>query len=84
MRLYGLRGDHGLRVRTISTAALWGTRCCLALVAVSARESRGSHPVNIRALAHDTDILYLRHTVDLDWIATGWPMHAAPTGGAWC
>ena len=41
------------------------------------------HPENVRALfAHDTNILYLRHLLDLDWIATGWPMHAAPTGGA--
>ena len=30
---------------------------------------------------HDTNQLYLRQLLQLDWISRGWPTHAAPTGG---
>ena len=82
VRLYGLHvAVMGFASNYFNSRALGSA--LLAYVAVSAREIVRGHDANIRALfAHDTNILYLRHLLDLDWIATGWPMHAAPTGGA--
>jgi broad specificity phosphatase PhoE len=82
VRLYGLHvAIMGFASNYFNSRALGSA--LLAYVAVSAREIVRGHPENVRALfAHDTNILYLRHLLDLDWIATGWPMHAAPTGGA--
>ena len=82
VRLYGLHvAIMGFASNYFNSRALGSA--LLAYVAVSAREIVRGHDANVRALfAHDTNILYLRHLLDLDWIATGWPMHAAPTGGA--
>lgn len=82
VQLYGLHvavmgmGGNAFNARALGSAAL-------AYVAVAVREIARGHPDNVRALfAHDTNQLYLRQLLDMDWIVRGWPMHAAPTGGA--